>query len=86
MAFFGLFKSKSKRNASKVVSVAGVGMPNMSDLQALKMGIQRSCVIKLKCGACSDEWQDAVEPQKTMQVVCPHCGAKNHVTFNLNIY
>ncbi|MFN0018099.1 MAG: hypothetical protein ACKVP0_07570 [Pirellulaceae bacterium] len=85
MGLFDFFKSKTKRNAGKRVAVGGMGLPNKADITAMQIGSQRCSVLPLQCGACEEDWQDAVVPNQPQELVCPRCGATNSVTWNLTI-
>lgn len=86
MSLSDIFRSKKRRNAGKVVAAAAMGgLPSPTDIAGLRTGLQKTCVITVRCGCCDEEWKDAVEPQKSMRLTCPHCGATNEITYNLNI-
>ena len=81
MSFLDFFRRKKK-----VVEVAWMsGTPSPADIAALRLGTQKTVVIKLCCGSCKKEWHDAVRPNKAEQVPCPACSAFNEVTYNLSI-
>lgn len=86
MSIFDLFRKKRLPNAGKVVAVAAIGgIPSATDIAGLRSGHQKTCVITLRCGCCEQDWKDAVEPRKPMQLSCPNCGAVNEVTWNFSI-
>jgi len=73
-------------DGKKVVKIAWYsGGYTPTDIAGLRMGTQKTTVMKLCCGNCKNEWQDAVEPNKLMRLTCPRCGAVNEFTDHTTI-
>ena len=85
MFLLSLFHIKRRPNAGKIVSARALGgVPTMADLLGLRSGLQKTCVLTVRCGCCDRDWKDAVAPRKLMRLKCPHCGAINQATWYLN--
>ena len=86
MSILSFFRGKKRRNADKVVTGSAFGLPSELEMHGLKLGIQDTCVLWVKCSCCNEEWQDALEPNKEMKLACPHCGAINKVTWQFDLF
>ena len=76
-----------KRNAGKTVDAAcTIGRPSAFDMQNIARGMQKTVVIGIECGACNQQWKDALVPNQETLVTCPHCGATNRVTLHARVY
>lgn len=86
MSIFSLFRGKKRRRNAEVVTGSAFGIPSELEMHGLKLGVQDTCVVWVKCGGCDKEWQDALKPNKEMTLRCPHCDAVNKVTWQFDLY
>jgi hypothetical protein len=55
------------------------GMPTPASLQYAANGVTDNFVVKVKCGKCSNKWEDGIRYKNITVVRCPRCNSLNKV-------
>ena len=85
MGLMSIFRSRKRRNSGGAVTGHASGIPSPFDMHALRLGVQKGCVLPVRCGCCQGEWLDALEPNQESPLRCPHCSATNQVMWQFQL-
>jgi hypothetical protein len=55
-------------------------LPPAADMRSIALGFQKTAVMTVVCGGCTERWEDALMPKEETAVECPHCGGSNRIT------